>query len=144
MSTSDLDKKQPAVEAENDESDVELEGVDLDDDEPADEEDEYVDDDAMDTTTDPQKDDEGAVEREHEDHDEYEAARKERMELMASESKQVGKAAPSAGKASVEEQLQYLLGQSEVFAHFLAGKFCLDFCYFVDALQDMSTSDTMG
>ena len=47
-----------------------------------------------------------------------EAARKEQMELMASESKKVAQPTGS----SVSEQLQYLLNQSEVFAHFLAGK----------------------
>lgn len=122
-------KDTPAVppnEEDDENSDVEMEGMDLegDDDVDANEDD----DDGMaegDTST--ADDDEAVNKREHEDHDELEAARKERMELMASEANNVE--APAAeggtigGKANIEEQLQYLLSQSEVFAHFLAGRF---------------------
>ena len=41
------------------------------------------------------------------------------MELMAAESKKV--AAPPPDVASAEQKLEYLLAQSDVFAHFLAG-----------------------
>ena len=131
-------RKPPAEDADGD-SDIELEGVDLDDDVPMDEEEEEVA--ALGTNADGGKrdngeghddDDAAAVEdeREHEDHDEYEEARKERMELMASEAKQVAATSgPSLTKASVEEQLQYLLGQSEVFAHFLAGTWFSRLCF---------------
>lgn len=48
---------------------------------------------------------------------ELEAARKERLELIASEHDKL-KSQPAA---SAQERLQYLLAQSDVFAHFLAG-----------------------
>ena len=51
-----------------------------------------------------------------EDQDELEAVHRERMELMVVEQKKVADPA-----ASAEEKLQHILGQSEVFAHFLAG-----------------------
>ena len=54
--------------------------------------------------------------------EELEEARKERMELMASEQKKLLSSAPNQGDASKEDKLNYLLSQSEVFAHFLAGK----------------------
>mmetsp|Transcript_21971 Transcript_21971/g.52054 ORF Transcript_21971/g.52054 Transcript_21971/m.52054 type:complete len:1148 (-) Transcript_21971:417-3860(-) len=60
----------------------------------------------------------------HDDRDELEAARKERKELMAAERKKVlqsGNANANADGPSMEDKLQYLLSQSEVFAHFLAG-----------------------
>jgi SWI/SNF-related matrix-associated actin-dependent regulator of chromatin subfamily A member 5 len=41
------------------------------------------------------------------------------MELMAAEQKKV--AAPPPDVASAEQKLEYLLAQSDVFAHFLAG-----------------------
>jgi SNF2-related domain len=145
-------RKPPAEDADGD-SDIELEGVDLDDDVPMDEEEEEVA--ALGTNADGGKrdngeghddDDAAAVEdeREHEDHDEYEEARKERMELMASEAKQVAATSgPSFTKASVEEQLQYLLGQSEVFAHFLAGTWFSRLCFVADdACQVVPNKDS--
>ena len=51
---------------------------------------------------------------------EREAARKERMELMAAQQKKLAMDQPQGGNASV--RLQYLMAQSDVFAHFLAGK----------------------
>ena len=106
--------------SEGDDSDVELEGVDLEDDEPAGEED-VAESEKLSSNAD--MDDDVDEELEHDDQDELEAARKERLELMAAESKKVVPEPPVGGKASVEEQLEYLLGQSEVFAHFLAGTY---------------------
>ena len=56
---------------------------------------------------------------------ELEAAKRERMELIAAEQKALAQAhkVPNEGKATLEEKFAYLVGQSEVFAHFLAGKF---------------------
>ena len=72
---------------------------------------------------------------EKEDLEELEAARKERMDLMASElktkkglqEKVVAKKSGDGGEEGEEgvqtfDKFQYLIGQSEVFAHFLAGK----------------------
>lgn len=103
--------------SEGDDSDVELEGVDLEDDEPTGE-DEVVESEKLGSND---MDDDVDEDLEHDDHDELEAARKERLELMAAEAKKVLPEAPRMGKASVQEQLDYLLSQSEVFAHFLAG-----------------------
>lgn len=50
-----------------------------------------------------------------------EEARKERMELIAAEQKKLAKVMPNKEKVTKEEKLRYLLSQSEVFAHFLAG-----------------------
>ena len=113
----DDDKKKPA---DDDDSDVELEGLDLEGDEEA--ADVVEDSEKLSNADNTMDEDEdiSVEQRAHEDHDEMEAARKERMELMAAEAKQIA-SGTSMGKASVEEQLQYLLGQSEVFAHFLAG-----------------------
>lgn len=56
-----------------------------------------------------------------------EAAKKERMELIAAEQKALASAQGSdvmdQGKATLEEKFSYLMGQSEVFAHFLAGTY---------------------
>lgn len=56
---------------------------------------------------------------------ELEAAKKERMELIAAEQNALAKAqkVPNQGKATLEEKFSYLVSQSEVFGHFLAGKF---------------------
>ncbi len=51
---------------------------------------------------------------------ELDAARKERLELIAAEQKKIR--APQEGAATKEDKLNYLLSQSEVFAHFLAGE----------------------
>lgn len=105
-------------------SDVEMEGMDLEDDDGVAEE--NVD---METSPDaianegPSTDDEdkGVIDKlAHDDQDELEAARKERMELMAAEQKKVAQSLDS-NEATMADKLQYLLSQSEVFAHFLAG-----------------------
>ena len=126
----------PPRNDEEGDSDVEIEGMDMEEDE----------DDAV--ASEPPQDTEeekvvsNAAEHEaeegsnlaSEDEHELEAARKERMELMAEERK---KTIPEQSKAaSVEEQLEYLLAQSEVFAHFLAGMYavhCLLRPYRMDA-----------
>lgn len=129
----DKNQKKTPDEDEND-SDVEMDGMDLEGDEDGGDED-------MEESEKASNADEpapGAVEDddaeqvdklEHEDHDEIEAARKERLELMAAESSKTKAVQQQeqghVGKASVEEQLQYLLEQSEVFAHFLAGRLTL-------------------
>ncbi len=51
---------------------------------------------------------------------ELEEARKERQELIAAEQKKIANIS-SQPSATQEDKLQYLLSQSEVFAHFLAG-----------------------
>ena len=55
---------------------------------------------------------------------ESEAAKKERMELIAAEQNAlaVDHKVPNQGKATLEEKFHYLVSQSEVFAHFLAGE----------------------
>lgn len=55
---------------------------------------------------------------------ELEAAKRERMELIAAEQKSLAAqhAVPNQEKATLQEKFQYLVSQSEVFAHFLAGK----------------------
>lgn len=53
---------------------------------------------------------------------ELEAARKERMELLAAEQKKLAEKVANQGAATLEDRFQYLVSQSDVFAHFLAGK----------------------
>ena len=67
------------------------------------------------------------LEHEKEDSQELEAARKERMDLMAAELKREREMQEKEKERSGEEvgtfdKFQYLIGQSEVFAHFLAGE----------------------
>lgn len=137
-------------------SDVEMEGVDLDDDDGGgdddqddddqdDDDDEDDGDDRMDPNTDNNTETLATV-----DHDELEAARKERMELMAAEARAAAASGNDGSDAvaasasaeggiggsqqqqqqqqesaatpnTMEEKLTYLLAQSDVFAHFLAG-----------------------
>ena len=72
------------------------------------------------------------MEHEKEDLQELEKARKERMDLMAAELKEKEKSMKKGGGENKEgdddkvepfDKFQYLVGQSEVFAHFLAGEF---------------------
>ena len=125
-----------AAAAEDDDSDVEMEGIDMEgiDDEEAEEEESPTaaasnlkdpPDYALDKENDKgDQPNEVLEQRAHEDHDELEAARKERMELMAAETRNVAKPqAEGDGPAPVSSQLEYLLAQSEVFAHFLAGTY---------------------
>jgi len=67
------------------------------------------------------------LQHEAEDLHELEAARKERMDLMAVELKKETGSAKTEGEEGEEkvatiDKFEYLIGQSEVFAHFLAGE----------------------
>jgi len=103
-------------------SDVEIEGLDLDDDEEGEEEkDEGSNGESMqvDETTSENDDDEKTNALQKQEIEELEEARKERMELMAAEQTKI--ALGNQGAATKEDRLRYLLAQSDVFAHFLAG-----------------------
>jgi hypothetical protein len=135
----DKENKPSAEEEDADDSDVEIDGMDL----------EGIDDDEEELAEETQKsgnaddlaaedndgdDDQVTSKLANEDHDEIEEARKERLELMAAEAKKVAQEQPlladdNSGKTSVQNQLDYLLAQSEVFAHFLAGKLKLKTAY---------------
>lgn len=122
---SEASKNPPKDGVDDDDSDVEMEGMDLESD------DEVADTDPVDAPTEDNNDNNdntsNAVEEVSEklateDQDELETAHRERMELMAAERKRAAEEAPNDdGTASVGEKLQFLLAQSEVFAHFLAG-----------------------
>ena len=115
--------------AEEESSDVEMEGMDLeddddDDDAAAEEGDDDNNDDNDDATGNaesvpkspskaPALDEEKLHQLEEEEAKEMEAARTERMELM--------QAAQNQAPTDAASKLEYLLGQSEVFAHFMAG-----------------------
>ena len=105
--------------------------MDMSEDEAPAEADEVDDDDAAKDNSSAPAEEEHKSDEEHEREDsaEIEAARKERMALMAAEGKD--KATASGGKGGEQaegakvdpnEKFQYLMGQSEVFAHFLAGE----------------------
>jgi hypothetical protein len=122
------DTKDGKPSAEENDSDVEIEGMDMDGDDEDMEEAEKTsnaDDDASEETTDAAaaaaEDDQVNDKLATEDHDELEAAKREQLELMEAERKEVA-AGYDDTSATQEERLQYLLAQSEVFAHFLAGK----------------------
>ena len=117
-------------------SDVEIEGMDMD-----------IEDDGDTAEADGDDDDSPAAEEAPDEDDkeidalamteakEMEEARREQMELMAAEQKRA-----TAGKpppATPQERLEYILAQSDVFAHFLAGKFA-QLCYFI--CQIMTTN----
>ena len=109
-------KKPAAVAAANDDdddnSDVELTGVDMEGDD--DEVMGTIEDQEVDTATAVAED--GAEVLAAQEQDEINEARKERMELAAAEAK-----GANAAPATAQDRIQYLLAQSEVFAHFLAG-----------------------
>lgn len=97
-----------------DTSDVELEGMDVDEEEEElEDEDDGIPQVAAAAVAPPSP----AVEKTLHDEErrDIEAARRERTELLAAESKKIQ---PPATK---QEQLDYLMAQSDVFAHFLAG-----------------------
>ena len=71
------------------------------------------------------------LEHEREDLQELEQARKERMDLMAKElaikqAEQEKERGKNGGEVNEMAKFQYLIGQSEVFAHFLAGELQID------------------
>jgi len=90
-------------------SDVELEGMDVEDDD----EEEATDDDLEDEV--PNVPPSPAVDTKLQEAElrDLEAARRERMELIAAESKKI--------QINKQDRLAYLMAQSDVFAHFLAG-----------------------
>lgn len=67
----------------------------------------------------PSGDDEENEELAQEELKELEEVRKERQELIAAEQKQLASMIPP--KATAEDRLRFLMAQSDVFAHFLAG-----------------------
>ena len=137
MADNEDEKKLPAAakmkedDTINDEdSDVELEGMDLDgldDTNHDDEDDDDIDNDAAAIRDDSPNHEKEDIQHEQEDLQELEAARKERMELMAEELKrekelqEKQQQSTAATEADPMSKFQYLIGQSEVFAHFLAG-----------------------
>ena len=110
-----------AANKDDNDSDVELEGMDLEGD------DGDADDSGGDVDMEPAAEDEPETEATeklaHDDQDELEAAHRERDELMAAEQKKVASEFSETGmsNATMEQKLQYLISQSDVFAHFLAG-----------------------
>lgn len=56
-----------------------------------------------------------------EDNTELEEARRERMELLSAEKEALEEQRGNTAQVSTEDKLQYLVAQSDVFAHFLAG-----------------------
>jgi SWI/SNF-related matrix-associated actin-dependent regulator of chromatin subfamily A member 5 len=111
-------------DGDDDNSDVELEGMDLEGDDGGDDDvDDDVEMEAATATVDSAdtKDAKDATDKlATEDQDEYEAAHRERTELMAEERKKAV-ALTDDSNDTMEHKLHYLLSQSEVFAHFLAG-----------------------
>lgn len=109
----------------NNDSDVDLSGIEASDDE-----------DNMETTSqeddfleyDDSKNDVAGEDVAAEEVKMYEAAQRERQELMAAEKSALDKKLKSSAAAEdiKEHRLQYLLAQSEVFAHFLAGSVAAD------------------
>mmetsp|Transcript_13792 Transcript_13792/g.29113 ORF Transcript_13792/g.29113 Transcript_13792/m.29113 type:complete len:1161 (-) Transcript_13792:1566-5048(-) len=119
-------------------SDVEMEGMDMDEDDEQLEDDDAVEEDTnVVGTKHDDVPDSKTQEEEEKEQQELEEARKERMDLMAAELKKQtgvkggdlskGKEAGAAGDGDgnggegLDSKFQYLIGQSEVFAHFLAG-----------------------
>lgn len=102
----------------DDGSDVELEGMDMNDDD--DKEDVVIEEHSSAIAISPSK---GSTEkqllREKQD---LEAARKERMALVASSHKEANETKKTSQQDDRDDRLAYLLSQSDVFAHFLAGK----------------------
>ena len=136
MADNEDEKKLPAAakmkedDTINDEdSDVELEGMDLDGlDDTNHDDDDDIDNDAAAIRDDSPNHEKEDIQHEQEDLQELEAARKERMELMAEELKREKELQEKQQQQSTDatevdpmSKFQYLIGQSEVFAHFLAG-----------------------
>jgi hypothetical protein len=92
-------------------SDLELEGMDLEE-EVIEEEEDAMDMTSVDQQSIPPPEPVSALKLQEAERMELEEARKERMELIAAES----------NKISTQDRLAYLMAQSDVFAHFLAGK----------------------
>mmetsp|Transcript_1862 Transcript_1862/g.4211 ORF Transcript_1862/g.4211 Transcript_1862/m.4211 type:complete len:1089 (-) Transcript_1862:123-3389(-) len=116
------DEKEPKNQKEDDDSDCEIEGMDMEGDDVEMDVDDGADSNDNDEAL-PEADkgdDETAKKLAQAEHDQFEAAKREQMELMEAERQQVA-ANFDTSSSNKEDQLQYLLAQSEVFAHFLAG-----------------------
>jgi SWI/SNF-related matrix-associated actin-dependent regulator of chromatin subfamily A member 5 len=101
---------------EEDDSDIEVEGMDLDEEE---EETSNTEDVATSDATSPDTADDEDETLAQEELKELEEVRKERQELIAAEQKKLAAEIPP--KATAEDRLKYIMAQSDVFAHFLAG-----------------------
>ena len=121
MATEGDKESTPAVPADDNESDVELEGMDLEGDDGDANDSGDVDMEQEPTTTAEEADAEDNDKLAHEDQDELEAAHREQKELMLAEQKKAAEQHSNQSSASMAEKLQYLISQSDVFAHFLAG-----------------------
>jgi hypothetical protein len=143
-------KNDQEMNQDDEDSDVEMEGVDMDADEEekadsnADDGDDDNDDDAaaaLASPSKPENEDEISALETEETH-ELEEARKERMELIQAERRKAEQAGVHGDKrtpATAQERLDYLLAQSDVFAHFLAGKLHQCFLSIVCILVDGRT-----
>jgi hypothetical protein len=96
-------------------SDVELEGMDIDEDEEEEVDDDVVEDAKEEAPTPPSPAADKKLEQD--ERRDLEEAKRERMELIAAESQKI------AAPATKQDRLNYLMAQSDVFAHFLAGMF---------------------
>jgi SWI/SNF-related matrix-associated actin-dependent regulator of chromatin subfamily A member 5 len=107
---------------DDDDSDVELVGVDMEEDDDGNVDVDMTNNDAeanaLSTTKDDDKDDAINDELATKEAIELEAARKERLELIKAEQQKIE---TSARTTDPQGRLEYLLHQSDVFAHFLAG-----------------------
>jgi hypothetical protein len=130
--SADAQQKNDEEMNEEEDSDVEIEGVDMDADEEEEKADSNADDgdddneDAAAALASPSKaeNEEEISALETEETHELEEARKERMELIQAERRKAEQTVSGEKRvpASAQERLDYLLAQSDVFAHFLAGK----------------------
>lgn len=106
---------------DDNDSDVELEGMDLEGDDG--DADDSADVDMEEPSAEAEPETEATEKLAHDDQDELEAAHRERKELMAAEQKKAASQFNDTGmsNATMQQKLQYLISQSDVFAHFLAG-----------------------
>ena len=127
--TSTQEEKDPTKQEEDDSDAEEIEGMDMDGDDEEDEEEVELDreedktaskavGEMKATKTEDTADEEQVNALATKAAQEMAEARKEQMELMAAETKNEEEKRPS----DMGHRLQYLLAQSEVFAHFLAGE----------------------
>ena len=101
------------------ESDVEMDGIDLEGDNDVQGDD--GDDAAMEIENDADDKDENGEEQENLEAEEVEEARRERRELLASEQAEEKESTQESSSVNMGSKLDYLVQQSDVFAHFLAG-----------------------
>jgi SWI/SNF-related matrix-associated actin-dependent regulator of chromatin subfamily A member 5 len=120
-----MDKPEGSPKDDDDQSEVELEGVDM---EGVDEEDDGYGnhdaemDGAVTNDADAKSDENDTEALQAEDAEELEAAKRERMELLAAEKRKAAGGHLEAAKAlDPRDRFEFLIAQSDVFAHFLAG-----------------------